>query len=219
MPPPPKTHLMYRIFRFANAALRADIPLRSALSAPLTQTLARLAALDRPLSFALPLTGDAMAPLLSASDTLVIRAMAAAPATVFNALHVDDVVVIKDPADERRKYVRRIAAVEGGEMVGGDGEDGFRIPRECVWVVRDNLGVKGVDSTVFGPLGLGYVVGRVMYSIRSAVDHGRVMGSVEGMQADDVVLRQEKVGKFIDEHGRREREESESESGGAAEEK
>lgn len=202
---------LYKLLRVANVMGRVDeAKVRAALrSQSVAESIARLPEWDKPLSYALPFTGEAMAPLLNgggpaARDTLVIRRLAAAQQKFPNRVYVDDVVVIADPDDERRKYVRRVAALEGGEMVGDGGDEEFRIPEAHCWVVRENEAAESArDSTFFGPLGLQHIIGRVMYAIRSSVDHGRISYSPVGMATDEIVLRHELVAPYIDEHGRR----------------
>lgn len=203
---------MYRALRAAHAAARMDeATLRAALGAPSAgAALAALAALDAPLSYARPFSGPAMAPLLNgggaaARDTLVVRALRPAPRASPDRVFVGDVVVVEDPEEPVRRYVRRVAAMEGGEMVSEeDGDEPFRIPPEHCWVVRENAAaVDARDSTLFGPVALRHVVGRVMYAIRSSVDHGRVVSSRFAMATDEIVLQQELVAPHIDAHGLR----------------
>jgi hypothetical protein len=208
---------LYRLLRVANVVGRVDEPkLRAAMSSPsVAESITRLAEFDKPLSYSLAFTGEAMSPLLNGGgpgsrDTLVIRQLHPVPHSFPNRVYVDDVVVIEDPEDARRKYVRRIAAMEGSEMVSSEvGDAPFRIPPEHCWVVRENPSAASArDSTFFGPLGLKHIVGRVMYAIRSSVDHGRISYSPYGMATDEIVLRQELVAPHIDEHGRRVRSEA-----------
>lgn len=231
---------LYRLLRVADMVGRVDeTKLRAAMRSPsMLESLIRLAEMDKPLSYSLPMTGDAMTPLFnthlmsssSASttpasatsatnpssttdrhaqasmkrDTLVIRKLNPNPQAFLNRVHVNDVVVIQDPHDDRRKYVRRITAMEGTEMVSSvPGERPFRIPDEHCWVLRDNHNAgTAPDSRAFGPLNLKYILGRVMYAIRSATDHGRVTNSPYGMATDAIVLAQEPVTPFIDTHGK-----------------
>jgi hypothetical protein len=218
---------LYRLLRVANV-YGQDAKVRAAMSAPsVIDSMSRLAELDKPLSYALPFTGDAMAPLLNGGggaqerNTLVIRQLNPSPQAFLNRVYVGDVVVVQDPGDARRKYVRRIAALEGGEMESSvPGDTPFRIPAEHCWVVRENEGAEvAPDSTLFGPLGLKHVIGRVMYAIRTSVDHGRLSYSAWGMATDEIVLRQEPVAPHIDAHGRRMQSEAAAREGAAASEK
>lgn len=161
--------------------------------------------LDKPLSYALPLTGNAMSPLLNPeakdmrmkNDRLVIRRLSGTTQTFLNRVYVNDVVVIKDPNDDRRKYVRRIAALEGAQMVSKDGVAPFKVPARHCWVERDNAQADAPDSKLFGPLALDYIIGRVMYAIRSATDHARVANSPYAMVSDSIVMAQEPVSQYM----------------------
>lgn len=198
---------LYRILRVVNfVGSVEESQLRGAMrsSAVMSRLQALIAAdLNKPLSYALPLTGNAMAPLLNAnvadmdsiSDRLVIRRMSGNVQSFLNRVYVDDVVVIRDPNDSRRKYVRRITALEGAQMASrNEGELSFRVPPKHCWVARDNrTAFSAPDSTYFGPLSLDYIVGRVMYAIRSATDHGRVPNSPYAMASDSIVLAQEPI--------------------------
>lgn len=214
--------VLYRMLRAANVIGTVDEPkIRAAMNAPtFLESIAKLTELDKPLSYALPFTGNAMEPLLNAGtgsssgrrDTVVIRHLNPVPQNILNRVHVNDVVVIQDPSDSRRKYVRRIAALEGAEMSSeAPGDEPFRIPADHCWVLRENeKALEAPDSRFFGPLGLQCIIGRVMYAIRSATDHGRVVYSPVGMATDELVLRQpeEAVAPFIDAHSKRTRNEA-----------
>ena len=161
--------------------------------------------LSKPLSYVLPLTGPAMSPLFNVAisdinakhDRLVIRRLSGSTQSFMNRVYVDDVVVIRDPNDSRRKYVRRIAALEGAEMASRHGDPPFRIPPRHCWVERENRQIEAPDSTSFGPLSLDYIIGRVMYAIRSATDHGRVTNSAYAMVSDSIVMAQEPVSQYL----------------------
>lgn len=234
--------LLYRVFRMANLVGSFDeTKLRAIYNAPsFLESLSRIAELDKPLSYALPMTGNAMSPLFNshlscseqnqnekssdgdnsrqsqpdgrnrprspahrAKDTLVIRRLNSIPQSFFNRLHVNDIVVVQDPEDSRRKYVRRIAALEGAELVSDvEGDEPFRVPANHCWVLRENLAALAApDSTYFGPISLKYIVGRVMYAIRSRTDHGRVTNSPYSTASDAIVLAQEPVLPYVDAHG------------------
>jgi hypothetical protein len=230
------TRVLYEMLRVANAVGKLDqAQLRAALAstAAMFEAISRIASNNSPLSYALPLTGDAMAPLFNAHlmsagasalspgtaasnaarETLIIRRLNALPtaklpyAMLHDGVNVDDVVVIQDPNDERRKYVRRVAALEGAEMVSEDeSEQPFRIPPDHCWVLRDNSAADAApDSTIFGALSLRNILGRVMYSIKSATDHGRVANSTAAMLTDSIVLAQEPVVPHVEAHGLRAR--------------
>lgn len=200
---------LYRILRVVNViGTMEESQVRSAFrSSSVMQRLHALIAadLDKPLSYALPLTGNAMSPVLNegvedmstARDRLVIRRLSGATQSFLNRVYVNDVVVIRDPNDDRRKYVRRIAALEGTQLLNKYGEPPLRIPVDHCWVQRDNDNADAPDSTYFGPLALKYVIGRVMYAIRSATDHARVTNSPYAMASDAIVMAQEPVTQYF----------------------
>lgn len=201
---------LYRILRVVNVvSSMEESQLRNAMrSSFVMQKIQQLitADLDKPLSYALPLSGNAMSPLLNhsvddmqtAKDRLIIRRLSGSTQSFLNRIYVDDVVVIRDPNDHRRKYVRRIAALEGAQLKSKFGDPPFRVPAKHCWVQRDNPTAQTApDSTSFGPLALDYVIGRVMYAIRSATDHARVPNSSYGMASDSIVMAQEPVSQHI----------------------
>eukprot|EP00257_Ricinus_communis_P022793 XP_015582623.1 uncharacterized protein LOC8275979 isoform X3 [Ricinus communis] len=91
---------------------------------------------------------------------------------------VGDVVVVKDPDNTDNFLVRRLAAVEGYEMVSSDEKDEpFVLENDQCWVLADNEKLKpkeANDSRKFGPVPMSGIVGRVIYCLRTAVDHGPV---------------------------------------------
>lgn len=202
---------LYRVLRVVNiVGSIEESQLRGAMrsSAVMSQLQQLIAAdLSKPLSYVLPLTGNAMTPILNPAatdmaivhDKLVIRRLSGNVQSFLNRVYVDDVVVIRDPNDSRRKYVRRIAAMEGAQMASVNKDDPpFRVPPRHCWVSRDNSrATSAPDSTYFGPLSLDYIIGRVMYAIRSATDHGRVVNSPYAMASDSIVLAQEPVTQYL----------------------
>lgn len=201
--------LLYRILRVVNVVGSIqESQLRNAMgSSSVMERVHKLIAadLDKPLSYALPLTGNAMSPLLNDGvedmhaqrDRLVIRRLSGSTQSFLNRVYVNDVVVIKDPNDHRRKYVRRIAALEGAQLISKYGDPPFRVPPKHCWVERDNDRASAPDSTSFGPLALNYIIGRVMYAIRSATDHARVPNSPYAMASDAIVMAQEPVSQYF----------------------
>eukprot|EP00182_Erythrolobus_australicus_P003275 CAMPEP_0185831622 /NCGR_PEP_ID=MMETSP1353-20130828/1603_1 /TAXON_ID=1077150 /ORGANISM="Erythrolobus australicus, Strain CCMP3124" /LENGTH=148 /DNA_ID=CAMNT_0028529703 /DNA_START=185 /DNA_END=631 /DNA_ORIENTATION=- len=138
------------------------------------------------------MTGVAMAPTINGGagagpvkEQLWIRRLECpSESNVFN----DDVVVVVDPADDRRKYVRRVSAMPGEEMVSKkNGEPPLVIPENHCWVTCDNPDGKP-DSRWFGPLALNNIIGRVLYVARSATDHARIRNSDLAMAMDDPIL-------------------------------
>lgn len=200
---------LYRVLRLVNlVGSMEESQLRNVMtSSSVIRRLQALAVADlsKPLSYALPLTGNAMTPLLNPDvddmrakqDRLVIRRLAGTTQSFLNRVYVDDVVVIRDPNDHRRRYVRRIAALEGTRMVSKHGDSSFQVPPKHCWVERDNVQADAPDSSFFGPLALDYIIGRVMYAIRSATDHTRVPNSPYAMASDAIVMAQEPVSQYI----------------------
>lgn len=69
--------------------------------------------------------------------------------------------------------------------------ESFVIPKGHAWVLADNedLPLADVpDSRTFGPLRLSHVLGRVVYALRSATDHGVVQNSAAAAAVDQPVL-------------------------------
>ncbi|CAI0434438.1 unnamed protein product [Linum tenue] len=137
--------------------------------------------------------GAEMAPTVGdQGGTLLVRKLPAAdPTRVF----VGDVVVLKDPGKDDNYLVRRLAAVEGYEMVSNDEKDEpFVLDREECWVLADNEKLKAKeanDSRKFGPVPMSNIVGRAIYCLRTAVDHGPVQNSEVSMEKDMSVLEVE----------------------------
>jgi signal peptidase I len=116
--------------------------------------------MSKPASFVATLTGNSMAPTLNAHVTspfrpgerLVIRRLSRWTGSTDNVrgevtyyrrplAYRGDIVVIKDPEDVSRRFVRRVVALEGDELVqDGDlhGTALIRLERNQYWVLRDN---------------------------------------------------------------------------------
>ncbi|XP_062149593.1 mitochondrial ATP-independent inner membrane protease subunit 2-like isoform X1 [Alnus glutinosa] len=138
--------------------------------------------------------GEEMTPTTGAQGgTLLVRKIPAAdPTRVF----VGDVVVLKDPQKSDNYLVRRLAATEGYEMVSKDEKDEpFVLEKDECWVLADNENIKpkqeANDSRTFGPVPMTDIVGRVIYCLRTAVDHGPVQNSHFSMREDSPVLEVE----------------------------
>ncbi|GMH20886.1 hypothetical protein Nepgr_022728 [Nepenthes gracilis] len=137
--------------------------------------------------------GEEMAPTIgSQGGTLLVRKIPAAdPARVC----VGDVVVLKYPENPENYLVRRLAAIEGYEMVSTDEKDEpFILERDQCWVLSDNEALKpkeANDSRMFGPVSMSDVVGRVIYCLTTPVDHGPVQNSQTSMARDSAVLEVE----------------------------
>lgn len=137
--------------------------------------------------------GEEMAPTIAPEGgTLLVRKLPAAdPQRVF----VGDVVVMKDPEKLDNYLVRRLAATEGYEMVSKDEKDEpFVLEKDQCWVLADNDKLKpkeAKDSRLFGPVSMNDIIGRVLYCLRTAVDHGPIQNSQFSMQKDLPVLEVE----------------------------
>ncbi|XP_038971226.1 uncharacterized protein LOC120104375 [Phoenix dactylifera] len=134
--------------------------------------------------------GEEMTPTITGDGgTLLVRKLPfPAPTQVF----VGDVVLLKDPEKPDDYLVRRLAAIEGYEMLSTDEKDTpFILEKDQCWVLSDNESVKpkeARDSRLFGPVPMTDVVGRVVYALRSAVDHAPVQNSHLAMNQDSSVL-------------------------------
>ncbi|KAJ6842495.1 uncharacterized protein M6B38_286655 [Iris pallida] len=134
--------------------------------------------------------GEEMEPTIAGKGgTVLVRKVPyPAPTHVF----VGDVVMLQDPEKQEDFLVRRLAAIEGYEMVSKDEKDEpFILEKDQCWVVSDNESMKpkeARDSRLFGPVPMSNIVGRVIYSLRSAVDHGPVQNSYLATNQDSPVL-------------------------------
>ncbi|KAH9551749.1 hypothetical protein CY35_09G029000 [Sphagnum magellanicum] len=128
------------------------------------------------LTFKRLFKGTEMTPTFAShGETLLIRSLPRpSPRSVF----VGDVVMLEDPDNPQRELVRRVAALEGEEMLSSnDNEEGFKLQPGTCWVLCDNGGIspkEAVDSRSFGPLPLSNIIGRAIYCSRSPVEHGFV---------------------------------------------
>lgn len=134
--------------------------------------------------------GVEMSPTMAAHEnTLLVRKI---PIANTRYLFVGDAVVLKDPNDSDKYLVRRLAAVEGFEMVSGDAkEEPFVLEKDQCWVVAENKDIKpkeAYDSRTFGPVSMADIVGRAIYCLRTAVDHGPVSNSEFAMEEDSPLL-------------------------------
>ncbi|XP_078439938.1 mitochondrial ATP-independent inner membrane protease subunit 2-like [Wolffia australiana] len=133
--------------------------------------------------------GQQMAPTIVEDGTVLVRKLPTVdPMSVF----IGDVVVLKDPESPEDYLVRRLAAIEGYEMASNDEKDEpFVLEKDQCWVLADNESLKpkeARDSRTFGPLPMTDIVGRAIYSLRTAVDHCPVQNSRHGMHYDSPVL-------------------------------
>ncbi|CAI9107625.1 OLC1v1007025C4 [Oldenlandia corymbosa var. corymbosa] len=135
-----------------------------------------------------------MAPTIGPQGgTLLVRRLISPDSS---RVDVGDVVVLKDPENSDNLIVRRLAAVEGYEMVSKDEKDEpFVLDDDECWVVADNENMKpkqeAYDSRTFGPVSMSNIVGRVLYCLRNAVDHGPVNNSETSMRKDSAILEVE----------------------------
>ncbi|KAJ4776327.1 Peptidase S24/S26A/S26B/S26C family protein [Rhynchospora pubera] len=133
--------------------------------------------------------GEEMIPIISSGGTLLVRKI---PSPTPTQVFVGDVVLMKDPEKSDNYIVRRLAAIEGYEMVSTDEkEEPFVLDMDQCWVLSDNSSLKSKearDSRLFGPVPMTDIFGRVIYSLRSAVDHGPVENSRSAMIQDRPVL-------------------------------
>ncbi|KDP26525.1 hypothetical protein JCGZ_17683 [Jatropha curcas] len=137
--------------------------------------------------------GQEMVPTIrEQGGTLLVRKLPVADPVY---VKVGDVVVLKDPAKSDNYLVRRLAAVEGYEMVSTDEKDeSFVLEKDECWVLADNENLKAKeanDSRIFGPVPMSDIVGRVIYCLQTAVDHGPVQNSDYSMRKDAAVLEVE----------------------------
>ncbi|XP_051118432.1 uncharacterized protein LOC127242790 [Andrographis paniculata] len=137
---------------------------------------------------------EKLAPMCAAlTGTLLVRKI---PMPHPETVNVGDVVLLKDPVNSSNRLVRRLAAIEGYEMVSDDKNDEpFVLEKDQCWVLADNERLKPVeayDSRTFGPVAMSsYIVGRVIYCLRSTVDHGPVENSPSSAKEDSPVLEVE----------------------------
>lgn len=137
--------------------------------------------------------GEEMDPTIGTQGgTLLVRKI---PTPDPMRVHVGDVVVLKDPEDSANYLVRRLAAIEGYEMASKDANDeSFVLEKDQCWVLADNDKLKpkeAYDSRTFGPVTMGNIVGRALYCLRNAVDHGPVKNSHFSTVRDSPVLEVE----------------------------
>eukprot|EP00882_Tetradesmus_deserticola_P005301 GHRQ01005580.1.p1 GENE.GHRQ01005580.1~~GHRQ01005580.1.p1 ORF type:complete len:221 (+),score=66.92 GHRQ01005580.1:241-903(+) len=156
-------------------------------------------AYKKQLTSVIAVTGAAMAPAInadgasnpSAFEKLVVRLI---PRPSPRSIAVGDVVAFSsplDPASSASLMVRRVAALEGHTMYTTEDEDyAERVPGGHCWVLADNeelLPPDVIDSRAFGYLDMRLIMGRVVYRVRNASEHGRVANS-PASEADDVAV-------------------------------
>lgn len=203
-----RVSLRYLVVKLAASAEEVVSQLRGSATTSFPEALVKgVETFRRQLTAVGVITGTAMAPTLNGSsltqpdavEQFLMRLLPrpAARRTVFDG----DVVALTSPlpgspGSSHQIMVRRVAALEGDEMVSDEPEvDGsFRIPDGHCWVLADNESLVPpavIDSRTFGPLPLSNIIGRVMYAARSETDHGPVENSDAGMASDAPVLEAE----------------------------
>lgn len=97
-----------------------------------------------------------------------------------DTLSPSDIVILTDPADARRRLLRRLAALPGAVLKSPTSTETLTVPPNHVWVERDaemppGRGPwEGRDSRDFGPVALANIVGRAIYCVRGPGDHAVV---------------------------------------------
>ncbi|KAL2321052.1 hypothetical protein Fmac_030021 [Flemingia macrophylla] len=133
--------------------------------------------------------GDQVAPTGGKGEILLVRKL---PIAAPKQVSVGDLVVLKNPEKEDNYLVRRLTAIEGYEMVStNDKDEPFVLEKDQCWVEAENKNLKpkeARDSRSFGPVDMTDIVGRVIYRLRTCVDHGCVRNSHSSMLKDWPVL-------------------------------
>jgi len=202
-----RVSLRYLAQKFAASAEEVVVQMQSSATSSFVDALVKgMEAFRRELTAVGVLTGAAMAPTLNSGalarpesfEKFLMRLIPrpVAHRTVFEGDVVAFTSPLTGPGSSEHVMVRRVAALEGDEMVSDDLEidEAFLIPKDHCWVLADNEALKPaevLDSRAFGPLPLHNVLGRVMYSGRSETDHGPIENSDSGMAADSAVLEAE----------------------------
>jgi hypothetical protein len=89
------------------------------------------------LTFKRLIKGSEMTPTFaSQGETLLIRSL---PRPSARSVFVGDVVMLKDPENSEKELVRRVAALEGDEMLSSkEDEASFKLKPGTCWVLCDN---------------------------------------------------------------------------------
>ena len=157
-----------------------------------------LEAYSKDLTSVIYLSGASMVPALnakaasdpSAVEKLLIRLF---PRPSFRDLYVGDTVALQSPLSaEQQIMVRRLAAIEGEEMISDDTDtESWSLSEGHCWVLSEADTFKAnevIDSRSFGPLPVENIIGRVIYQCQSRTEHGPTSNSDEAMAQDAVVL-------------------------------
>lgn len=168
-------------------------------STPLGEALRAIDAgeMTRVFTFA----GSAMVPSLgvgskrerstSSSSATASYVLARRLAYPFRSAAIGDVVAFAHPTDANRTLIRRVTAVEGDELVDATTASVYVVPRDHAWVTADAEDKRHEDSRSFGPVDMRSIEWRVIYSLRTAVDHGEVENNAGSRVADAPVLEAE----------------------------
>ena len=171
-------------------------------STPLGEALRAIDAGEMTRVFAF--AGSAMAPSLgvgskrersasssSSSSKASSYVLARRLAYPFRSAAIGDVVAFTHPTDANRTLIRRVTAVEGDELVDATNASVYVVPRDHAWVTADAEDERHEDSRSFGPVDMRAIEWRVIYSLRTAVDHGEVENNAGSRVADAPVLEAE----------------------------
>ncbi|MQL87451.1 hypothetical protein Taro_019985 [Colocasia esculenta] len=89
--------------------------------------------------------GEQMAPMIAGEGVVLVRKLPTVD-PMYGSVFVGDVVVMKDPEKPEDHLVRRLAAVEGYEMLSTDEKDEpFILEKDQCWVLADNESAKPKD--------------------------------------------------------------------------
>ncbi|KAG9145002.1 hypothetical protein Leryth_017460 [Lithospermum erythrorhizon] len=137
--------------------------------------------------------GEEMVPaIFPEPSSLLVRKI---PTADSKRVVIGDVLLFKDPIESGNFLVRRLAAVEGDMMISTCYKEApFDLEKDECWILADNESIKpedAYDSRDFGPVSMSSIVGRVIYCLKNAVDHGTINNSVESKLKDRPVLEVE----------------------------
>lgn len=195
---------------------RSGTSLAKATSAPqptslevITQALAKFReSYNQRLTTVMYLAGPAMAPAINkaglhdreAVEKLVVRQI---PRPTTRTVFVGDIVAFTSPLtpskdDESHVMVRRIAALEGEELLSvGNASDKdaeeevLEVPKGQLWVLADNEKLKPpqvIDSRTFGFIPISNVIGRVIFSGTSSTECGPVTNNPISVDLDQPII-------------------------------
>lgn len=140
----------------------------------------------------LPIMQEALNNNKSAFEKLVVRTL---PRPSSRNIAVGDVVAFNSPLDPNSSHslmVRRVAALENHPMLTTEDPDYVeRIPSGHCWVLADNEQLSPpdvIDSRAFGYLDMRLIMGRVIYKVRNAKQHGPVANSPQSEAADQAII-------------------------------